>query len=43
MKKITSNKTNIYVLKMNQKNYRDLTQVFLLVKVILTMMDHNFI
>ena len=43
MKKITSNKTNIYVLKMNQKSYRDLTQVFLLVKVTLTMMDHNFI
>ena len=40
-KKITSNKKDMYLLKMNWKIYRHLTQVFLLVKVILIMIEHN--
>ena len=36
-----SNKKNMYLLKMNWKIYRHLTQVFLLVKVILIMIEYN--
>ena len=32
----------MYLLKMNLKNYRHLTRVFLLVKITLLMMEHNF-
>ena len=42
MKKLLQVKQNMYLLKMNLKNYRYLTQVFLLVKVTLIMIDHNF-
>ena len=32
---------NMYLLKINFRNYRHLTQVFLLVKVTLAMIDHK--
>ena len=41
-KKILQRKQNIYLLKMNLKHYRHLTQVFLSVNVTLIMMEHNF-
>ena len=43
IKKLLSRKHSIYLLKMNLKNYTHLNQVFLLVKVTLIMMEHNFI
>ena len=42
-KKFTSNETKHVFDEMNKKNYRHLNQVFLLVKVILIMIKHNFI
>ena len=42
-KKILQIKQNIYLLKMNEKNYWHLTQVTITVKVTLIMMEHNFI
>ena len=38
-KKVTSNKTKHVLVENELKNYRHLTQVFLLVKVTLTMME----
>ena len=43
IKKLLSRKHSMYLLKMNLKNYTHLNQVFLLVKVTLIMMEHNFI
>ena len=42
MKKLQQIKQNMYLLKMNFKKYNHLTQVFLMVKVTLKMMQHNF-
>ena len=42
-KKILQIKQNMYLLKINEKNYWHLTQVFLTVKVTLIMMEYNFI
>ena len=42
-KKFTSNETKHVFDEMNKKNYIHLNQVFLLVKVILIMIKHNFI
>ena len=42
-KKILQIKQNMYLLKMNEKNYWHLTQFFLTVKVTLIMMEYNFI
>ena len=39
--KLLEIKQNLYLFKMNLKNYRHLTQVFLLVKVTLIVMGHN--
>ena len=36
-------KQKMFLLKMNLKNYKHLTQVFLLVKATLIMMEQNFI
>ena len=33
---------NMYLLKINLKNYKHLIQVFLSVKITLIMMEHNF-
>ena len=43
IKKLLPRKHSMYLLKMNLKNYTHLNQVFLLVKVTLIMMEHNFI
>ena len=40
-KKLLHIKQNMYLLKMSQKNYIYLTQVFLLVKVTLMIIDHK--
>ena len=41
-KKVTSNKTKHLVVENKLKSYKHLIQVFLLVKVTLIMMEHNF-
>ena len=41
-KKLTSNKTKHLLVQNELKNYKHLIQVFLLVKVTLIMMEHNF-
>ena len=41
-KKFTSNKTKQVLVESELKNFKHLTQVFLLVKVTLIMMEHNF-
>ena len=41
-KKVTSNKTKHLLVENELKNYKHLIQVFLLVKVTLIMMEHNF-
>ena len=42
IKRITPNKTKHVLVEKEFKNYRHLTQVFLSIKVTLTMMEHNF-
>ena len=41
-KKLIQLKQNIYLLKINLKNYKHLIQVFFLVKATLILMEHNF-
>ena len=40
--KLPQIKQNMYLLKINFKNYKYVPQVFLLVKVASIMMEHNF-